>query len=143
MDLGDSIDRNLLRILEENARLSASELARRVGLARSTVQERISRLERAGIILGYKAIIKKADEQSVLAYLFIKLNQRQSKKIIADLQQFPEINSAHVASGDCNILCRVVVPLLEDLDALISDISDLDGVESISSSIVLSTKIDR
>lgn len=143
MDLGDRIDRNLLRILEENARLSASELARRVGLARSTVQERISRLERTGVILGYKAIIKKADEQSVLAYLFIKLNHRQSKKVIANLQQFLEINSAYVASGDCNILCRVVVPFLEDLDALISDISGLDGVDSISSSVVLSTKIDR
>ena len=52
MDYGDSVDRNLLSMLEENARMTASELARRVGLARSSVQERIERLERRGVILG-------------------------------------------------------------------------------------------
>jgi DNA-binding Lrp family transcriptional regulator len=83
MDYGDSIDRNLVSILEENARLPASELARRVGLARSSVQERIGRLERRGVILGYRAIVRRTkDDNSISAYLFITASQRIVQRLL-------------------------------------------------------------
>lgn len=144
MDYGDSIDRNLLSILEENARVPASELARRVGLARSSVQERIERLERRGVILGYRAILgRQAADQGVAAYLFITTALRASQRLFSVLREYPEILTADAISGPANILCRVSVSLLEDLEALIDDLAKIDEIESVTYSIVLSNKINR
>src|SRR5690606_385147 len=144
MDYGDSIDRNLVSILEENARLPASELARRVGLARSSVQERIGRLERRGVILGYRAIVRCAkDDSSISAYLFITASQRVVQRLFAALRAYPEILTADAISGPANILCRVHVSFLEDLEALIEELVRIEGVENISYSVVLSNKFNR
>ncbi len=144
MDYGDSIDRNLISMLEENARLPASELARRVGLARSSVQERIERLERRGVILGYRAIVgRHLFAQSVFAYLFIAAAPRTAKRLFAILREYPEILAADATSGPANIMCRVCVNLLEDLDALIDDLAKIEGIESVTYSVVLSNKINR
>ncbi|WEX74901.1 Lrp/AsnC family transcriptional regulator [Sinorhizobium numidicum] len=144
MDYGDSIDRNLISMLEENARLPASELARRVGLARSSVQERIERLERRGIILGYRAIVgRHLVAQSIFAYLFIATAPRAAQRLFAILREYPEILAADATSGPANIMCRVCVNFLEDLDALIEDLAKMEGIESVTSSVVLSNKINR
>ena len=144
MDYGDSIDRNLLCILEENARVPASELARRVGLARSSVQERIERLERRGVILGYRAIVgRRGADQSVCAYLFITTALRATQRLFAVLRDYPEILTADAISGPANILCRVSVDLLEDLEALIDELARIEGIESVTYSVVLSNKINR
>jgi DNA-binding Lrp family transcriptional regulator len=144
MDYGDSIDRNLLSILEENARVPASELARRVGLARSSVQERIERLERRGVILGYRAIVgRRATDQSISAYLFLTTSMRTSQRLFSILRAYPEILAADAISGPANVLCRVSVNLLEDLEALIDELAQIDEIESVTYSVVLSNKINR
>lgn len=144
MDYGDSIDRNLVSILEENARLPASELARRVGLARSSVQERIGRLERRGVILGYRAIVRRTrDDGSITAYMFINASQRVLQKLFKTLRAYPEIVTADAISGPANIFCHVHVGFLEDLEALIEELAQIEGVENINYSVVLSNKINR
>jgi DNA-binding Lrp family transcriptional regulator len=144
MDYGDRIDRNLVSILEGNARTPASELARRVGLARSSVQERLERLERRGVILGYRAIVgRAAQDQSILAYLFLTLDPRHFRHLFAQLRDYPEIVTADVTSGAANALCRVSVPHLEDLEALVGNLAEIEGIEAISYSVVLSQKINR
>lgn len=144
MDYGDSIDRNLLSILEENARVTASELARRVGLARSSVQERIERLERRGVILGYRAIVGRREiDQSVSAYIFITTALRATQRLFAVLRGYPEILTADAISGPANILCRVTVNFLEDLEALIDELARIEEIESVTYSVVLSNKINR
>ncbi|MDK4701513.1 Lrp/AsnC family transcriptional regulator [Rhizobium sp. CNPSo 4062] len=144
MDYGDSIDRNLLSMLEENARVTASELARRVGLARSSVQERIERLERRGVILGYRAIVGRREmDQSVSAYIFITTALRATQRLFAVLRGYPEILTADAISGPANILCRVNVNFLEDLEALIEELARIEEIESVTYSVVLSNKINR
>lgn len=144
MDYGDSIDRNLLSILEENARVPASELARRVGLARSSVQERIERLERRGVIVGYRAILgRQPADQGISAYLFITTAMRTSQRLFSVLRDYPEILAADAISGPANILCRVSVNLLEDLEALMDELAQIDEIESVTYSVVLSNKINR
>lgn len=142
MDYGDHIDRNLIGILEENARSPVSELARRVGLARSSVQERIERLERRGVILGYRAIVGRK-EQSVQAYVFLTASQRSIQRLYTALRAFPEIMTAEAISGPANIMCKAAVPLLEDLEALIEELARIEGVEEVTYSVVLSQKINR
>ncbi len=144
MDYGDSVDRNLLSMLEENARMTASELARRVGLARSSVQERIERLERRGVILGYRAIVGRREiDQSVSAYIFISTALRATQRLFAVLRGYPEISTADAISGPANILCRVNVNFLEDLEALIEELARIEEIESVTYSVVLSNKINR
>lgn len=144
MDYGDHIDRNLLSILEENARVPAAELARRVGLARSSVQERLERLERRGVILGYRAIVgRTAEDQSISAYLFLNTAPRGNQKLFTMLREYPEIITADAVSGPANVLCRVCVQHLEDLEALIEDLAQIDAIESMTYSVVLSQRINR
>ncbi len=144
MRYGDQIDRNLISILEKNARVPAAELARRVGLARTTVQERIERLERRGVILGYRAILGRQEEEAaVSAYVFLTVQMRLAPRIFALLRNYPEIITADATSGAANVLCRVSVPQLEDLEALIGELAGIEGIESVYYSVVLAQKINR
>lgn len=140
---GDPIDRRLIAQLEQNARISASELARRIGLARSTVNERIARLERDGVILGYSAIVTVPRDNQVRAVLFLRISQRHAQSVIAALQSFPELRSCHSAGGQHQLICNAEVPSLDDLDALMEEIGRLPHVEQVDSSVLLATKFDR
>lgn len=139
---GDKIDRRLIAQLEENARISATELSRRIGLARSTIHERIARLERDGIILGYSAIVTVPDNQ-VKALLFLKISQRYMQSVIAKLKLFPELRSCHSIGGQHNLICNIEIPSLDDLDALVDEIGLIQYVEHVESSVFLATKFDR
>ena len=108
------------------------------------MQERIERLERRGVILGYRAIVgRRGADQSVCAYLFITTALRATQRLFAVLRDYPEILTADAISGPANILCRVSVDLLEDLEALIDELARIEGIESVTYSVVLSNKINR
>ena len=140
----DQIDRKLVALLEENARLSATELAKRLGLARSTVHERMTRLERDGVIMGYAAIVPPArDDEINRALIFVRTRQRHGLAVVASLKTFPEVRSCHSVCGPSDLVCQVEAPCLEDLDALIDEIAQLSNVEHIESTIIMATKFDR
>lgn len=144
MDYGDRIDRSLVSILEGNARIPAGELARRVELARSSVQERRERLERRGVIPGGRAIVgRAAADQSILATLVLTLDPRHFRRLFAQLRDDPEIITADVTGGASNALCRVSVPHLEALEALVGSLAETEGIEAITYSVVLSQTINR
>lgn len=139
----DPTDRRLIAQLEDNARISATELARRTGLARSTVHERIARLERDGIILGYSAIVAPQQDNIVRAILALSINQRQIQSVIARLRELPEIRSCHSSGGRHHLMCQVKAPTLDDLDALVDEIGAIPHVDAVDSSVLLATKFDR
>ncbi|MEM9395355.1 MAG: Lrp/AsnC family transcriptional regulator [Pseudomonadota bacterium] len=140
----DAIDRNLLALLQDDARLATSELARRVGTARTTVSERVARLEREGRILGYTALV--AEEAEVLetrALLNLTCDRACCRTIVAALQRFPEIEECLSVTGGYDLMCMVRTPHQEDLDALVDDISVLPGVNSVDTTIALASKFRR
>ena len=102
----DEIGRQLLSALEENARLSFSELGRRVGLSAPAVAERVRRLEDAGIIRGYRAEINPgALGQGLQAYLRLTLRYGQEQALVGQLARLPEVLSADRVTGeDCFVL---------------------------------------
>jgi len=145
MDLyKDDIDRRLVALLQADARASTASLARRLGVARSTVHERISRLEKNGVITGYAAILSRnpSDENSQ-ALVMLSVLQQKSRQVVDRLNAFPEIKLALAVSGEHDLFLRVEAPHLEDLDALLDEIAEIPGVERTKSWIVLARKFDR
>ncbi len=140
----DPTDRALLALLRENARRSTADLARALGLSRTTVQSRMERLERARVIAGYTVRVDDAVEAALVrAHVMVTAGPKQTGAIEAALRRIPEVRSLHSVSGVFDLLAVVAAPSIQELDALIDRIGALDGVERTTSAIVLSTRIER
>ena len=140
----DATDNALLALLRENARTPTAELARRLHLSRTTVQSRIERLERQGVVAGYGVVVADAVEaQLVRAHVLVTLAPRQSGAIEQALRKIPEVRVLHSVSGPFDLIAIVAAASIGELDALIDRIGALDGVERTTSAIVLSTRIER
>jgi DNA-binding Lrp family transcriptional regulator len=140
----DPTDRELLALLRENARAPTAELARRLGLSRTTVQSRIDRLEQKRVLLGYTVVVPDELEASLVrAHVLITVTPRKAGVIESSLQKIPEVRVLHSVSGPFDLIAIVAAPSIGELDHLIDHIGALDGVERTTSAIVLSTRIER
>ena len=140
----DDIDGALLSLLRENARLPAADLARRLGVARTTVQSRLQRMERQGVIAGYTVVVSdEAESALVRAHVMVIAAPKQGAAITAALRRIPEVRTLLSVSGPYDLIAIVAASSIGELDALIDRIGALDGVERTTSAIVLSTRIQR
>lgn len=140
----ESADVRLLTLLRENARLSTAEIARRLGLSRTTVQSRIERLEREGVIGGYTVRVRDDFEQShIRAHIMITVRPRQTTPVVTALRAIDAVRALHSVSGPYDLIAMGVVPTVSDMDALTDRIGCIEGVERTTSSIILSTKFER
>jgi DNA-binding Lrp family transcriptional regulator len=140
----DSTDRQLLNLLQANARASAADLARALGVARTTVVARIARLEREGVIAGYGVRLGRQLEQAaVRAWCALTIQPRSSASVLRALERLPEVEEASTVSGQFDILLFLRCETHEQLDALLDRIGQIEGVDHTQTSIVLSRKLDR
>lgn len=140
----DETDRALLALLRENARASTAELARRLGLSRTTVQSRLQRLERRRAVAGYTVVVPdEAEAALVRAHVLVTVAPKRSAAIEGALRRIPEVRVLHSVSGPFDLIAIVAAPSIGELDALIDRIGALDGVDRTTSAIVLSTRIQR
>ena len=140
----DDTDELLLAMLRENARASTATLARRLGLSRTTVQGRIERLERRGVIAGYT--LKTSDDYEkglVRAHVLITALPKLSARVESELRRMPAVRMLHSASGAFDMIAIVAAPSIQELDKQLDQIGILEGVERTMSSIILSTRINR
>ena len=137
-------DQQLLSLLRQNARASTAEIARRLKLSRTTVQSRIDRLERDGVIAGYTVRVGEAAERGhIRAYISVTVMPRRMPSVVEALQAMPEVRALHSVSGPFDLVALAMAPGVEAMDALTDRIGALDGVERTTSSIVLSAKFER
>ena len=137
-------DRDLLAILAENARASTATIARRLGLSRTTVQAKIERLERDGVIAGYGVRLSDAYESGLVrAHVLITIAPKTLARITAELNAILEVKTLHSVSGTFDLIAVVQAASIAELDHLIDRIGEIDGVERTLSSIILSTRIAR
>jgi DNA-binding Lrp family transcriptional regulator len=140
----DDVDRQLLTRLRENARASTSALARELGVSRTTIQSRIARLERTRVITGYAARTSETYEKGMIrALLMITVAPKQSAGVEAAVRRMSDVRALHSVSGPFDMIAEAATPSIGDMDALIDRIGALEGVERTTSSVILSTKIDR
>ncbi|QEI07623.1 Lrp/AsnC family transcriptional regulator [Pigmentiphaga aceris] len=140
----DDTDRHLLSLLQTNARESVATLARRLGVARTTIVARIARLERNGVVAGYGVRLGKAVQAaSVRAYCSISVRPKTGIAVINALARLPEVEEVSAVSGAFDYLILLRCDDTEQLDALLDQIGLIEGVNVTQTSVVLSRKIDR
>ncbi|WP_048645832.1 Lrp/AsnC family transcriptional regulator [Nitratireductor soli] len=143
MTIPDS-ERAVIALLRENARMSVSEIARRLGISRSTAQSRLERLERSGTIAGYAVRLSgEYDAAQIRAHLLVTVSPKLSAEVIGAMEKLPAVRALHSVSGSFDMIIVVEAPSVAELDAVIDTIGALKGVDRTMSSIILSTRIDR
>ena len=116
----DAVDQNILDALVKNARVSIAELARVVGLSAPSVAERIKRLEDAGVIEGYSAVVNpKALGLELSAWLRIRPTPGQLHRVTKIIKDMPNIVECHRVTGEDCFIARAHVRSVEDLEAVI------------------------
>jgi len=137
-------DRALLSLLGDNARMPVAELARKLGLSRTTVQARIERLEADGVISGYGIKLSDAYLSGLVrAHVLITIAPKALAGVTAALAAIKEVTTLHSVSGSFDLIAILTAPSIADLDRLLDGIGALDGVERTLSSVILSTRISR
>jgi DNA-binding Lrp family transcriptional regulator len=140
----DDLDRNILTLLGADARISVATLARKLKVARSTVQARQERLETTGIIAGYTLKLGEAAKQGRLrASVLLTIEPRSQAAILQRLKTIPEVERVFTTSGRFDLLLQIAAPNPQTLDQVLDQIGALTGVKSSESLIHLSTRIDR
>jgi DNA-binding Lrp family transcriptional regulator len=140
----DDVDRELLDLLRKNAREPTASLARKLGLARSTIQERIARLERGGIIKGYTVMLDPhAFEHRIQAIVMISTEPKQAERAVAELKRLGGLRSLVAVSGSYDLVATVESDTPALMDALLDRIGNIRGIARTVTSIVLSEKMSR
>lgn len=139
----DATDTRLLTLLRDNARAPVTELARALGLARTTVQARIERLENSGVIAGYTLRASAATRPILSATVLISIEPRSAPAVLDRLRSLSGVNTVHTTSGRFDLLVQITADTTSELDATLDRIGEARGVHSSESLIHLATKIDR
>jgi DNA-binding Lrp family transcriptional regulator len=134
----------LLSLLRRNARESTASLARQLGVARTTVQERIRRLERDGVIAGYT--VRVSDDfarQRIAAQVLITVDPKAGERVVRELEARPWVRAVYALSGVFDYQVRIETGSTEELDHSLDAIGRIEGIERTQTSIVLSVKFER
>ncbi|OYX41901.1 MAG: AsnC family transcriptional regulator [Rhodobacterales bacterium 32-67-9] len=140
----DDLDRSILGFLGSDARISVATLARRLKVARSTIQARLERLESSGVIAGYTVKLGEAARQNrIRATVLLTIEPRAQANVLTRLKAVPEVERIHTTSGRVDFLLQVAAPSTTALDDVLDQIGEMTGVKGSESLIHLSTKLDR
>jgi DNA-binding Lrp family transcriptional regulator len=140
----DETDRRIIGKLRENARTPISDLGRALGLSRTTVQSRIERLERLGVVTGYTLKVSEAYERGLIhAYVMLTTAPKQTAAVIGAARSNPAVRRLASVSGPFDLIAEVATQTVAEMDELIDALGALEGVERTTSSVVMSVKIDR
>ena len=140
----DDLDEHLLQRLRENARAPVAELARALGLSRTTVQSRLARLERTGVIAGYAVKLSPSREAAqIRALVMLSVEPKQDAAVTASLRRIPGVRSLSAVSGPADLIAEVEASDVAAMDGLLREIGAVAGVERANAAILLATRFER
>src|SRR5690349_7025920 len=121
----DEKNLQILRLLRQNARLPLKTLAGKVGLARSSVRERIARMEADGIILGYRADVRPGlpGAEPVRALLLVRLRRTPAREAVARITASPAVRRCFSVSGDLDLVVEIEADAMSGLNAARDEIA--------------------
>lgn len=134
------LDRALLSALREDGRAPVASLARKLGVARATVNSRIERLVASGTIVGFTVRVRdELDPLAIHAIALIAVEGRTTERVIAQLRGFPEIRALHSTNGGWDLVAELLTESLADFDQLLGRIRGVEGVINSETSLLLSS----
>jgi DNA-binding Lrp family transcriptional regulator len=136
----DDTDRRLVALLRHDARASIATLARKLGVARGTVQNRMARLEAEGTILGYTVRLKpQVEEHSIRALMTIAVEGNRNEAVLETLYGDPAVGALHTTNGRWDIVAELRTDSLASFDHVLRRIGQVEGVARTETSLLLST----
>jgi len=139
----DERDLRIIGALQEDARATYADVARAVGLSASSVHDRVRKLEAAGVILGYRAIVDPEGVGLFVTALIAvsPLDPRQPDDVPDRIEEFPEIEDCFSVAGEANYILKVRTRTTEHLEDLIRRLREKAGVTT-RTTVVLSTPFE-
>ncbi len=138
----DNIDRQLISLLRANARHSVSLLAKKIRVSRATVQNRINKLEKSGVITGYTALVSATTNEQmsiVRAHMNIEIKGSSTKNIRAALTAEPNVCAIHTTNGRWDMIIELQTQSLESFDKVLGRIREIPEISASETSILLSS----
>jgi DNA-binding Lrp family transcriptional regulator len=136
----DDTDRKLIAILRDDARTPVATLAKRLGVSRGTVQNRIDRMMREGAVLGFTLRLPpETVSHRVRAVMSIAVEGERSSAVVAALRGFPEIEAVHATNGRWDLVAELNAESLGAFSAALDGIRQIKGIATTETSILLAT----
>jgi DNA-binding Lrp family transcriptional regulator len=138
----DALDARLIRALADTPRAGVMELARQLGVARGTVQARLEKLQRRGVVTGFSPDVDlRAMGYDVLAFLTLEIAQGRLVDVVEHLDGIPEVLEVHATTGPGDLHARVVARTNQHLQQVINTILDVHGISRTTTQIALTEQI--
>ena len=139
----DALDSAILHLFADEPRIGVLEASRRLGVARGTVQARLDRLERSGVVRGWGPDVEPAAMGfPVTAFVTLEIRQGGGHDPVGDvLASIPEVIEAHTVTGPGDLWCRVVARSNADLQRVLDAVVSVPGIERSATMITLATQI--
>jgi DNA-binding Lrp family transcriptional regulator len=135
----DTLDRQLISLLGQNSRESITALARQLKVSRATAQDRLNKLEKAGVITGYTVNINPDfAQQMISAHAMIIVDPKKYRAITSLLKKIAAVQSIYSVNGEYDLMATLQEPTTQELDAQLEKIGNIDGVIRTSTLILLS-----
>ncbi|NWK78794.1 Lrp/AsnC family transcriptional regulator [Aquitalea sp. LB_tupeE] len=141
----DPIDKSILNELVNDARISLSNLSRKIGISRQAVKQRIDRLEQNKIITGYTAKLSALDNKRMVDSIFLvyRKDRMRGADVTSAISKIAEVTNCVVLSGDVDLMVQVRADSHARINEIWSFISSIAGVQNITTCFVLSTVVSR
>jgi DNA-binding Lrp family transcriptional regulator len=138
----DEKDRAILRLLQENAKMTVREIAAKVHLSTTPVHERIKHMEDEGVILQYATLVNHARiKKGLMAICYITLkehNKKSGAKFIKTIQEFPEVIEFYIISGAFDFMLKVVAEAMDDYyDFHVNKLGQVENIGQVQSTFVM------
>ncbi len=140
----DAIDRNIIALLQANARIQISNLAREIGLSRTATQARLNRLEIENIIRGYT--IRLDDDSSwpkAQAFVMLYLGGGFCDRVLPYLEKIPEVKASYSVAGEVDMILIVEGWDMEDIERIRVEIAKIPGIHDFDIRVVIKERFDR
>jgi DNA-binding Lrp family transcriptional regulator len=137
----DALDRSLIALLRADSRKPAAALAEALKVSRGTIQNRIDRLVREGVIQGFTVKTRPdVDANRVRAVMTIAIEGERSGAVVRALRGLPEVAAIHTTNGRWDLVADLDVATLADFSASLDRIRQIEGIASTETSILLATQ---
>jgi Lrp/AsnC family transcriptional regulator for asnA, asnC and gidA len=136
----DGLDKNILSLIQDDARASFAEIAKKLGVSEGTVHIRVKKLSEKGVIQGFYTIISPEKlDKGLMAFIAMKANAPEYPHIVSELIKMPEIYEIHEVTGEFYSILKVRTKDKDTLADILNKIGAIKGVLSTHTMIVLKT----